>query len=64
MYCTLSSLFLFILSKIEEVILTFPISRKHFPPFNRYYCPLMRDKKEKEIHTTIEPCYERSHDFD
>ncbi|MES9797972.1 hypothetical protein, partial [Bacillus toyonensis] len=25
---------------------------------------LSSDKKEKEIHTTIEPCYERSHDFD
>lgn len=30
MYYTLSSLFFFILSKIEEVILSFPILKKHF----------------------------------
>lgn len=39
MYYTLSSLFFFILSKIEEVILSFPILKKHFPLSNWILLP-------------------------
>lgn len=40
MYYTLSSLFFFILSKIEEVILSFPILKKHFPLSNWILLPV------------------------
>lgn len=39
MYYTLSSLFFFILSKIEEVILSFPILKKHFSLSNWILLP-------------------------
>lgn len=48
MYYTLSSLFFFILSKIEEVILSFPILKKHFPLSNWILLPVhARIKREK-----------------
>lgn len=48
MYCTLSFLFFFILSKIEEVILTFPISKKQFLPSKWISLPVhTRIKKKK-----------------
>ena len=40
MYYTLSSLFFFILSKIEEVILSFPILKKHFSLSNWILLPV------------------------
>jgi hypothetical protein len=48
MYYTLSSLFFFILSKIEEVILSFPILKKHFPLSNWILLPVHARIKRKK----------------